>query len=76
MPYHSRGVYWKPRYKKDFINCIVQSGRWNDTKSKLMAMDIKQIAGIYHRIRQDQFKDLMIKPIVQDGYIPEQKMEV
>ncbi len=38
---------------------IVKSGKWNGTKSKLMAMDIKQVRAIFYKIRNEQMNGLM-----------------
>lgn len=63
--HYIKGVYWQPKTKKEIIESIVKSGRWNDTKTKLTYMDTKQLRAIYNRIRQDQFSDIMRKPIQQ-----------
>lgn len=63
------GGYYKPRTKKEFIYIIIKSGKWHDTQTKLRAMDIKQIAAIYHRIRQEQMN------IVMNKYIKKQSVE-
>lgn len=62
-PYHIHGLYWKPRTKKDFISEIIKSGKWNDTKSKLRMMDIKQLHQVFKAIRQNHFVEIMRKPI-------------
>lgn len=51
-PYRTHGVWYSPRSKRELIDWLVKSGRWNDTKSKLLAMETKQIRGIYNSIRQ------------------------
>lgn len=66
-PYHIKGTYWQPKTKKEIIESIVKSGRWNDTKTKLTYMDTKQLRAIYNRIRQDQFSDIMRKPVHLDN---------
>lgn len=63
--HHIKGVYWQPNSKKELIDCIIKSGRWNDTKTKLTYMDNKQLRAIYNRIRQDQFSEIMRKPMPQ-----------
>lgn len=55
----TNGIYWTPRSKRDLIGEIVKSGKWNDTQAKLKAMEIRQIRGIFHSIRQAQFNSLM-----------------
>lgn len=81
MSYHLSGPrFFVPRDKATIIKLIVESGKWNDTKVKLRAKEMKELRGIFYRIRNEQLNGLMkfekTKPIVQDGYIPEQKMEV
>lgn len=60
-PYHIRGVFYQPRTKKELIEAIVESGYWNDTKSKLLGMDRKQVRAIYISIRLKQQVDFMRK---------------
>lgn len=50
-PYRTYGVRWQPRTKRELIDWLIKSGRWNDTKSKLLAMERDQIKVIYNRIR-------------------------
>lgn len=50
-PYRTPGVWRQPRTKRELIDWLVKSGRWNDTKSKLLAMETPQIREIYKRMR-------------------------
>lgn len=61
-PYRTYGVRWQPRTKRELIDWLIKSRRWNDTKSKLLAMETKQIRGIYNSIRQSIHIDMMRKP--------------
>lgn len=80
MSYHLSGArFYVPRSKGEIIKMIVASGKWSGLKGTLRAMEQKQLRAIFYRIRNEQLNGLMKfekKPIVQDGYIPEQKMEV
>lgn len=50
-PYRTHGVWYSPRSKRELIDWLIKSGRWNDAKSKLLAMERDQIKAIYNRIR-------------------------
>lgn len=58
-PYHTHGVFWQPRSKSQLIQCIVESGYWNGTKTQLKAMEQKQLRGIYNSIRFKQMTNIM-----------------
>lgn len=58
-PYHTNGLYWQPRTKAELIKCIIDSGRWNDTKQSLKDKDSKVLRGILNSIRQKQFQEIM-----------------
>lgn len=75
-PYRTNGVWFKPRSKKELIDCIIKTGRWNGTKTALREKEAKQLRGIYNSLMQQITIDIMRKPshldngTAQDGENP------